>query len=402
MKKSIWFFILIIVFFSSCENKNEFDVVETHDSIKHFIEKQANDSVLLDVGLITAANFKGTYYDEVLDEDLIYVYNDVADHRLIFVNTQNKIRYEVDVTEFRKQGFETENIDVISLDTIIILTRHTNQLYFLNREGEIWKHIDLNEILPFTHDKYECGACVFAPMMFNNDDMLLTTYWEGNDSIIIDYNKSDWEKDYTYNKWHSNYLLRIDDVYDTTVSTVSNFQYYKAFFPQDSMSRIIPFSQYDFFDEHIYITSMHSDMVMKLDMNNFHVLDTFKVTSNYTNVGMDCIDLDSPDIQSESLLNTRNAGLIRSLRYDKYRENFYITLYAENPKPYTLDVKSRNWVLQKYDKAFNLLSEYYCDDNSFMPFLLFTKHAVLIQKNIYPYRDELNYGKYTMVYYEFE
>jgi hypothetical protein len=51
-----------------------------------------------------------------LDEDLIYVYNDVTDHRLIFVNTQNKIRYEVDVTEFRKQGFQTENVDVVSLD----------------------------------------------------------------------------------------------------------------------------------------------------------------------------------------------------------------------------------------------------------------------------------------------
>jgi hypothetical protein len=262
--------------------------------------------------------------------------------------------------------------------------------------------MDLNEILPFTYDRYECGACVFAPMMFNKESLLVTTYWEGNDSIVIDYNKSDWEKDYSYNKWQSNYFLRIDNVFDTTVSAISNFQYYKEFFPQDSLTRIIQFSHYDFFDEYMYITSMHSDLVMKLNVNNFHVLDTFKVASNYTNIGMDCIDLDKPDLQSETLLNSRNAGLIASLRYDKYRENFYLTLYAENPKPYSLDVKTRNWVLQKYDKEFNLLSEYYCDDNSFMPFLLFTKNAVLIQKNIYPYRDELNYDKYTMVYYEFE
>ncbi len=402
MKNCICVFILVIFFLYSCDNKNEFDVVETYDSIKDFIEKQANDSILLDVGVITAANLKGAYYDEVSGEDLIYLYNDITDHRLIFVNTQNEIKYEVDVTEFRKQGFETENIDVVSLDTIVILTRYTNQMYFLNQEGKIWKHIDLNEILPFAHDKYECGACVFAPMMYDKGSILLTTYWEGNDSIVIDYNDSNWEKEYVYNKWQSNYLLRIDDAFDTTVSTVSNFQYYKEFFPQDSLSRIIQFSQYDILDECLYITSMHSDIILKLDLNDFQVLDTFKVKSNYTSVGMDCIDLDSPSPQSETLLNTRNAGLISSLRFDRYREKFYVIIYAENPKPYTLDVKTRNWVLQEYDKEFNLLSEYYCDDNSFMPYLIFTKKALLIQKSIYPYRDKLNYDKYTMVYYEFK
>ena len=315
-------------------------------------------------------------------------------------------RTEIDLTEYRKKLCETETVDILSKDTIVVLTRYTNQVFFINSRGELWKHIDLDEkITPPDKNKFEYGACVFAPIMMNDRTMLLTTYWVDNDTVDMD-SKVDieWERRLCYHKWNTTYLLKINDVYADSLQAGFGLEFFKTICP-DSASEIIPFTQYDFVGDNLYITSMHTNKILKVDPRDFSIRDSVSIHSLYTSIGMDCIEVNEENfsnLQNLTLLYGRNAGLISSLRYDKYRENFYVTLYAENPKPYKLDVKKRNWVLQKYDKDFNLLAEYLCGDQEFYSYLYFTKDAVWIRKNIYNYTEDANYGKHTMVFYEFK
>ena len=408
MKYSMRFLIYFLVVFAlfSCSKKdNTGNIVKHYDSLSDYILTSDPDSVVFDFGMSAAPNRSGTFYDEKSGEALFYAFNDMTDHRLLLVDFNNAIRTEIDLTEYRKKGYETETLDVLSMDTIVVLTRYTNQVFFINSRGEVWKHIDLNEkIIPPDKNEFEYGACVFAPIMMNDKTMLLTTYWSDNDTVDLNSKVGiDREQSLCYHKWNTTFLLKINDVYADSLKADFGLEFYKTICPSDSVSRIIPFPQYDFVGDDLYITSMHTNKILKVDPCDFSIRDSINIHSFYTSVGMDCIEVNEDsysDLQNLTLLYGRNAGLISSLRYDKYRENFYVTLYAENPKPYNMDVKKRNWVLQKYDKDFNLLAEYLCSDEEFHYYLYFTKDAVWIRKNIYNYTEDADYGKHTMVFYE--
>ncbi len=128
-----------------------------------------------------------------ISQNIEYFYfGDVTTNKKISVFSNQGVKlYDIPLQSVLKRA-KIDDFSVISADTVIVLSEHTNHLYFINRFGLIWKEVDLNPYLAVQDPlhKYMLLSSMYQDF-YMNGQIYLRSYliWDepGQPSMVNQY-----------------------------------------------------------------------------------------------------------------------------------------------------------------------------------------------------------------------
>lgn len=163
--RSFLYFSLGLLFLS-CNQKA---VDEKYSSFELILMKEQ----VFNTGFEARKSVDRTY---VIDnEEFVGFENAQTYKKIVFHSLTTAKKYEIPVDEVLKKGEKILHYDVINLDTIILISAYTNNMYFINSEGFIWGTLDINSVVPsFDQERYtfEVGG-IDRPFLYNDSSMIL-------------------------------------------------------------------------------------------------------------------------------------------------------------------------------------------------------------------------------------
>src|SRR6056297_2037882 len=184
MKKVLIFLVLIVSILSSC--KQEKSDLEQNNKLKTV----DYNNISFNTKSAVSDRYWGTFQSSKDSTEYVYFANVFTDKVIRVFELGDSVSKGIIplMPVLRKEKSGIENIDVISIDTILVLGKFSNTLYVLNRRGKIWKKLQLDSICK-TQQRYELNTSPMNKFVINNDKIITKPcYIYDNDSIKKDYN----------------------------------------------------------------------------------------------------------------------------------------------------------------------------------------------------------------------
>lgn len=360
------------------------------------------DSLVFPTGFSIRPKHCGYIYSDSLEETLYYFADVNTTKQLKVFRSNGLLISQISLHEAVKKGGRIDKVELVSLDTLMLLSSYSNQLYLLNKKGVILKEINLGG--GSLEDKllsYELESSSSSPMSIGQNSLLLSLY------VVPEQEENSGkshEEVFNYVKqanWKCPQFMRVDNVYSDSIEFKAGFKMYQSLFPKDSTSiTFYDLKSYSILEDQIAVFSNFSGRLSIIDPANLELVDSVEIRSSYTSIGAKLYsdqEAKAKDYEEKSNLNLQSSGLIQMVLYNKYRGHHYVLLTKETEAGFYQKNAFRPFILLTYNKRFEKLGEYEFKDNQYLPFLIPSEKGFLLQKK----NAVINYKKQKAIFYEF-
>lgn len=393
--KTRLFFILIIAF--------------TNCSSPHKKLEKVKD-IEFNVGVTFVPRNSGICYDYTDKKELIYFANPISQKCIKFFTIDGQFNDSVSLKSASKELENIDGISVISKDTIVLNSQYPNRYVVINRKGEIWLSVDMNDLMDKTEPNYyESLISAVSNSSADKNTLMLSCSWYYNkkDRMMNKEPKELFARcQYVYNSLNeSPYFFKVSG-YLTSKPTVSLElkRFYKNIAEYSGCSTESP--KYSLIGDYTYVFSAFLNTILKVNTSTMKIEKRIEVNSDYTTIGtpMPKITEESLNhLQDTSLFNGRTKGLIARMYFSKEQEKYYVIVYHEvkNAKGLSDEDLRRHFSVIIYDKAFTKLHEEAFMDGVYMGWgALVTSQGLIILKNN-SNETKINNGKSTYTLFKY-
>lgn len=343
MKYIIHLFVLLLLF-PSCSS----EILKTK-------------TIKIDVGFNFSSKFSGAFYDKCHKKKYFYFSDPVTSKIVKIFDVDLQHISTISLKNFVKSQANISDIVPICLDSFLILKDYTNDLFLLNKKGELEDHVDLNKYIK-SKNKYELYSSIFGTFVDFNDGNNLV--FAQNLSI---YNNEPYKTNYENLRYYYNTnnkipkYLQIKNLFHPEkkpqiTEHLNNF--FSTFLPKNSFS--FEFDLYNVFNDTLFFSSWYSNKVFVYDLKNKKLIKAIVLKSKFSRIGATPIEITKKnrgDISELVTLNLKKSGLIECFLIDKISKNFFVIIQHEKKQK----EDQQNHSLLIYDKNLAQLDEIFLD-----------------------------------------
>ena len=358
------------------------------------------DSVTFQVPFSYSPNHSARFYDEDLDKELLYFADLKTQKEVLFFSLDGTLHYKVKLDSgINSLDKNVQDLEVISLDTIVLLSNYSNRLVIINREGSVWKTANLNDALGLSEDtikSYEfISSLTNSSALINKHDIILfvdhimnrNQFSSLTDAALANIKSS----------WKSKQLIRINGIGTDSLSHNLGGALYQAISPQDSSPYIIPlFKSYTVLPNAIYYTSLFSDKVFVLDPENLSIINEKTIESDYSSFGTPIYTAGTLEEQNHASKKVsehfKSSGKLGRISYNPHKKHFYLSATISKSAD-----QAGKWLLMIYDEEFQKIKEFLIDTKKYLGPLEVTENGFMLRKNL----NIENYNEQRVEMYEF-
>lgn len=301
-------------------NKQTNKIVELRKS-----KIDGSDSLVFNLGYPNSRLTNGYIILDSDTSEYFYFCNRSTVQKISIFTINGVLKYEIPLYAIGFYGDYIGDFYIHSLDTILVLTEHTNKLYFLNRTGQIWKKVDLNEQLSFIEQgiKYEVLSFHRRNFYYNGDVFFRVSllkypnpYTEYEDII----------RNYNILSLKVPMFCKISNIFSDSVSLNFGFKDFKSKLYGNSYYPIDLINIYHINNRHL-LTSIYSNHLYEFDYNSLELINIFTLKSNYSKLKIIPITFDEylSDSKKNSFNNClQSQGQIQWISYDYRNSKYYI------------------------------------------------------------------------------
>ena len=344
-------------------------------------EMRSEKEVVFKVGYEPVSVLSGYYKDE----SLLYFTDPATTQQIKLFDLKGNFKDSISLTEVINQYPEIADIHIFSLDTIVVTSRYINRISVLNRNGKIWKQLDLdNKVIDSEQNKYWLQQSSFASPNKEKDRLVYHSEWRGNlidDAKDKTPNKTEEYIKYFNRKSYDSYVfVSVEGLFGSKPKLTFGLKDFYHEINDDPFYLIG--GMFTIVKDYIYVFRYFSDNIFIIDKNTLELINKVKLTSAYTTIGI------KPPVTSEDFdyLKTvsRQKGTIQRLLYDETKDEFYVIL-TKDIKEEKEEGSYRPFVVQCYDKNFKLKVEKEFGASKYSPFI-----AYLVEGELMLYKKNNN------------
>ncbi len=316
-----------------------------------------------------------------------HTHKKIAIHEL---NNPDSVLF-VDLNEITNLGEKILAYEVQSLDTIMVLTTYSNNLYFINRNGEIWKQVDFN---PYLEEEggFELFKCE-TPFQFNDSTLIFSLEYLVQNLPA----NSRGDLDVFYQKYYeAPTLFKVDNIYADTLSCAFGLP---GLYTNFSANKSVPLEakKFTFFEDKIIFNSSYSDSLYIINPNSFEIERKIAIHSDYSELLIQPITTNDLQTKPELLNeNFKSNGKIRTVLYDKIH-GFYSVLAMHKPSG-----EHFPWSIIKLDSTFNKVDEIKMDESKYLSLARSVNNGILISNYYETLNDTDHFEKNTFTLFQYE
>lgn len=368
MKKTYILIILFLLFFTNCKEKQSIEIIKT---------------VEFNTGIVDIYwRFKGIYYDNDYNREVVY-FSDFGKSYIKTFNLQGKI---LDIIPLKNvvQEFAPRDIGFIypySIDTIFCGKHLENQIVVINHKGDIYHTINIDNIVPDSLKKLYCITQREHPYQGKNSNKIILHPMLNYQECLLRENKTqldliDGHEIYFNNVFHNSpYFFELKNIFSDKIDYDFKYRgfYEKYFIKNDvAMSNNIYFKELNNF---IFIMFNSKNLILKINHENFELLETINIKSKYTDLGYSYTIKENLN-KSENKMKSLYQGRICELFFnEKTKQYIVIVMHAAKDKeeydsynefdyrPFSVIVYDENF---KNPKEYKFEANTYICRNSFM------------------------------------
>jgi hypothetical protein len=240
------------------------------------------------------------------------------------VSFDGSVFSKIPLNEITNLGHQINNFYIKSIDSILVLSLYTNQLFLINNKGNILKQIDLNSLFK-GGKKYGLKSSLYQDFYFKGKILL-----KGFLNVLNEPDPfNDWVQfyKYLYRKIYSEpYFFQISNVFSDSMSLNTGLDgFYLNFLTPDYEALESPL--YYHTENRLFCLSVYSDKIYEIDPYEFKIIKQITVASDFTKVSEAPVPINKQTEGKTEVLISNNGqtqGAIRKLLYDKYRKLFYV------------------------------------------------------------------------------
>lgn len=333
------------------------------------------------------SDFAHTYYDRELKKELIYVYDKIIDKKIFLYSGEGQLIRTIPLNRALDTIDNIARITLISLDTIVINSYHTNEILLMNREGCVWKKIDLTyKLNDRKGNTFEFMPCMY-PITQNINRLIYNCTWLSN---VMDEKSNKIPDDdagyliYFYGHFlKSPYFITLSDIVNEhpKINFHTN-RFYKHI--SDSSHVLGEPPMFTVINNAIFINSYYSDKLFKIDASNFKVCQTIQIISDYTKIGTNPIKINKGvigKIQDSITYKEKTSGRIERLLYSPGKKEYYCIVKHETT-PESYDLGHIPFSVITFDTNFMKINEYLFDGYQYAySSSLITNEGLMLFKN---------------------
>jgi len=397
--KEILIIIFTILVFCGCQNKNERKIIKVKD-------------IEFNIGF--EADRIGNYFDENTKTELLYFHDYHCRKKILFFDLNGNFIDSVPLIEARNYLKDINNLDIISMDTIVVNSKHLNKnkIVVIDRKGKIWKTIDIDSIADkYNGRKYRMHTSFYKNYINNKKDIFLTpTYYPEDDIGIIKSNEKFKKGAFQYYKdcyeisYESPYFLKISNF----LSPKPKCEYGLKDFYKNLSNKPInlnELSKFLFINNKLLVCSQFSDTIYNIDIDKMIINNKYPINSKYSKLFRKPLPMTEEsykNIWEKSLLESQLSGSISNLLFNNKTNKYNVIVYHEiNQQALdTLEFTERPFSILVYDTLFNKKEEFAFTDGLYWGGIsIMTSEGLMIKKNN---KHEKNYKKSVFTLFKFE
>lgn len=299
---------------------------------------------------------------------------------------------KVDLASIIQQGEKIMGIEVLSEDTILVLTK-PSKLFMLNHLGEIWRTIDFNPYLQ--QEGYYWLSRSSTPFQLNDTTLIFPLIYLMENLPLKDWNNM--EK-YYEERYAGPLLFKVDNIFKDTLDVHFGLEGFYNRFTDKRYAALEGVMGFTFFDDHIIFRSAYTDTLYKINPNTLEVVAAERVQSEYSTLGIQPITgIESMTKQGMLSENFSSNGMINRVMYDA-EINRYFVIVKHKPQ----NKEDSSWSLIVLDENLKKLNEIKMDENKYAPSGMISKQGLLISNYFETQSDTDHFNKNTFALFRYE
>jgi len=254
------------------------------------------------------------------------------------------------------QGQLISGYTMVNVDSVLVLTEYTNQLYLLNRSGEIIKKVDFNVYLN-ADTAFMLTTC--HPFMTKDKVLYFGVLFPYNENIAMGH--IDDVYDQLRIEKQTPYLVEVEGVFSDSIRIRYGLRnFYSRFMGDEETS--LERRQVKILNDKIFVHSIFCDTIYEVNPNTLEIDKMYTIKSNFSSFGYKSVTFDETSKGWHNELG-QTKGRIDHILYDDDNELYYVLCYLERPLDAPRERNIRPWSYIVYDKNFNKLQEVKMDEN---------------------------------------
>lgn len=352
------------------------------------------DSIEFETNMSIEERFSGNFENDS-NKKIYYFGNTATNASIKFFDEMGNFIFSTNLKEALEQGSNIYSLDVIDIDSIIILGAHNNTLFVMNNQGRV---VTKKVVLDSERDQTR----------FLLNGSLMGDFVRGSSiickAIWLPLNKNE-------NSSYKDLIMNIAEM-ELTNSTIYKLDYLDNNLSMNVLDSINLYEKlevnegqyfrestiYNVTDEHLIWYSEFSDLVFTVNISDFTNYSQFEIKSDFTDIGT------KPPKINDEFVNNKNAigggnlgGKILKVVYNKIVDKYFVLVLHQVEDVHDMQA-SRPFSILEFDDQFRKISETKFDEKLYDYFLMSVNNGILIQRKT---KFE-TYNEQTLKFHYFE
>lgn len=342
--------------------------------------------IVLDPGFVAGQSTFKTFKEH----EYICFYDYNTEKKIWLYDLASETTHNIDLSMVNRLGFQISGFELLGLDTILVLTKYTNKLLFLNRQGTIWKYLDLGQ---FTKGNFyfEANANT-SPFMQNDTTALIpiSPQVDPNISEHVDY------LEFSLKKRTSPHLLEISNIYEDPITYRLGGEntYYEFTNPGDIIAESPNFR---YLNGDLFFFSNFSNKIYTLNRNSLETEGAKAIESLFGKIKVEAPNQEklriNPNFFTEAFLKNPT---IHDLDFLPVKKEYWITIRGGKK-----DQKATPWSIIVADSSFQKAQEFRMDPEIYYHNIHVWSGGVLIEHRTGS-NDSSHSTKRTLTHFRYE
>jgi hypothetical protein len=318
----------------------------------------------------------------IADNQEFFFFGDIITHKKISIFSSQATKVlDIPLNDVLKRDM-IDDFSIVSLDTILVLSEHTNHLFYINRTGAIWRFVDLN---PYLEKADPANRYFLISSMYQDFYMKKSAFlrcyliWNEPDRK----SRLDQYKSYFSKVNQGPFIVKIPNLFADSLNVIFGLNgLFGRFTKTDEITDDFPF--YYHTDTRLFCFSSFNDSIYEVDPESLTVIGAHYVHSDQSDISRKPIRINENNVNNYADVLKRTyyrEGNINRFFYDKGTNMFYICAYHSLKESAPNDQSSVNgkcsFIL--LDSSFSQLNEITLDASDFTPgFTIVSREGIFI------------------------
>ncbi|MDM1409090.1 hypothetical protein [Myroides sp. DF42-4-2] len=274
-----------------------------------------------DIGFESRSKFEGVFYDHIYQDSLFYFADPVTEKKIMFFDRLGNKKDSVSLVNGLNKILNIEDLIIVSRDTILLNNNYSGSIVVLNKKGDIWHRINLNQY-DSLGNYYEYKFTSLNKTLLKNNSLLTASKWYGNKFEENKHFETEAEKTkYFYNRVAKEpYFMKVSNIFsENPVQIYALKNFYNKFVKDKSL--IVEGNSYYVTDDKILVSSSFSSKVFVYNLHDFSLIKEIEILPPNEAVSIAPLITDS-GLSHELNDELRSKSMITNIGYSKSKKKY--------------------------------------------------------------------------------